>query len=353
MPTCFALGTRTAFYEDVVRPVCRQLDLALIRADHVMENGALSESGIRHLTAADILVADLTGRSPEVVHGLRIRHAFGLYSVQLGETGAAPFADGMFPSIVHSALPVGSAEAREKLTAALAERFPEVLAAPRSGPYQPVTLAGRTAMTGTTRVPEQALGDACGKPVASEAEPPGLLDQVALAEAEMESIAEAMTEVEVAIADLAAMAEVSQEDIRRSGQPGTPMGARLAAVNRFAAAIEGPAEELEAAALRFAERMKVTVDVTGAGIQWVRDMPRADWPDGTVRMLDQVVEMAGDIREAASGMQGLRQLLAMFGTMSSRARKPTRKIGKAVEAMFGSVVELEQWAHVARELKVE
>ncbi|MET8687208.1 hypothetical protein ABZV77_23630 [Streptomyces sp. NPDC004732] len=344
MPTCFALAptdtTQQAdlFYEEIVRPVCGQFGLTLIRADQVAGADRLSEELIRHLIEEDIVVADLTGGSPEVAYGLGIRHAIGRCAVQLGAAGSLPFGSPALPTIEFAALPMGAADARQELAAALSGAL--------SGAV-PLMLPAQVLLSHT---PDTADS---GGAASDTQEPgrPGLLDLAVAAETEMEAITDDMAGVEAAFLDLAAMAELIGEDMLRVQQQGAPMSARLAVINRFAKAIAGPADDLEKAANRVAERMAVTTDALGAFMRWARDTPRDEWPDEVGGLFDQVIEMAEVVRGAAAGVQEIGPVIELFSSASQQLRKPSRKITSSIQAMFGSVAVFQEWEKVALELR--
>ncbi|MFD0340182.1 hypothetical protein ACFVH0_16080 [Streptomyces sp. NPDC127117] len=359
MPTCFAIGPAgsarvaadgtvhtmeqrsTVFYEEVVRPVCERFGLTLVRADEVAGADALSERSLRHLIDDDIVIADLTGGSPEVVYGLGIRHTTGRRTVHLCEAGTAPFVAGAFPTIEYPALPLGSAEARQALTATLTEGLFG------AGPLPP---PARVALLGATDTAGEA---AVGGPVpfAAEDEDPGFWDQVAAAEAAMEAVVDDMAEVDAALLDLAAMGELLNEDLLRANLPGTPTSARLAVLNRFAKAIEGPADDLEAASGRFVERMNIAADALSAFLQWARDTPRDEWTDEVDGLLDQVIGTAREVREAAGSVREVEPLIEMLGMASRQLRRPSRKIGASFQAMLTSLAMFDEWESTARALK--
>ncbi|MCX4736212.1 hypothetical protein [Streptomyces sp. NBC_01363] len=363
MPTCFVIGpngnTRAAadgtthdiqqrsavFYEEVVRPVCERFGMTLVRADDVAGAGPLSDRSIRHLIDDDIVIADLTGCSPEVVYGLGIRHTTGRRTVHLCEAGRAPFVAGALPTIEYPALPLGSAEARQALMTTLSEGLLGE-GVPGGSPLLP---AARVPFPGAMGA--AAVEGPTPAPAAVEEDDPGLWDRVAAAETAMEAIVDDMADVDAALVDLAAMGELLNEDMVRAGLPGTPMSARLVVINRFAKAIEGPADDLEAASGRFVERMNIAADALSAFLQWARDTPRDEWPDEVDELLGQVIGTARDVRESADSVQEVEPLIKMLGMTSRQLRRPSRKIGASLRAMFTSLAMFETWESTARELK--
>ncbi|MFE6668251.1 hypothetical protein ACFVFH_32440 [Streptomyces sp. NPDC057697] len=363
MPICFAIGPNgdagaadapaheieqrsTVFYEEVVRPVCERLGMTLVRAEYESGAGPLSDRSIRHLIDDDLVVADLTRVGPEVVYGLGVRHSTGRRTVHLREAGAAPFAAAVLPAIEYPALPLGSAEARQALMATLSEGLPGD-GFPGGGPLLP---AARGPLPGAPGGEDPAPSRAPA-PSSVEEDDPGLWDRVAAAETAMEAIVDDMAEVDAALLDLAAMGELVNEDMVRAGLPGTPMSARLAVLNRFAKAIEGPADDLEGASGRFVERMGITADALTAFLQWAGATPRDEWPDEVDELLDQVIGMALDVRKSAADVQEIEPVIEMLGMTSRRLRRPSRKIGASLRAMFTSLAMFDEWENTARELK--
>ncbi|MEL5956414.1 hypothetical protein AADR41_16875 [Streptomyces sp. CLV115] len=359
MPTCFAIGpagsTRvaadgtvhdmdqrsTVFYEEVVRPVCERFGLTLVRADEVTGADALSERSLRHLVDDDIVIADVTGGSPELVYGLGIRHTTGRRTVHLCEAGTAPFVSGAFPTVEYPALPLGSAEARQVLATTLAEGLFG------AGPLLPPARVSLPGATGTAGA-EAADGPV---PFTAQDEDPGFWDRVADAEAAMEAIVGDMAEVDAALLDLAAMGELLNEEMLRANLPGTPTSARLAALNRFAKAIEGPSDDLEAASGRFVERMNIAADAMSAFLQWARDTPRHEWTDEVDELLDQVIGTAQEVRQAAGSVREVEPLIQMLGMASRQLRRPSRKIGASFQAMLTSLAMFDEWESTALSLK--
>ncbi|MEU2063183.1 hypothetical protein [Streptomyces sp. NPDC013455] len=337
MPTCLALGPASLFHEEVVRPVCEELELSLIRADQLADPSPLGDRLVRHLLEEDVVVADLTGGDPSVVLGLGVRHAAGRRTVRLGQAGTVPAGLGALPAIEFPPLPLGRAAARALLRAALAEELD--LAAVPAGDR----VGGQAARKGEHEGEEE--------PAALEESGPGVLELAVAAETEMEAMAEDMMMVEAAFQDLAAMGELSAEDMVRANAPGTPMSAQLAAVNRFAKSIEGPADDLESAAWRLAARMELALGALRAFLEWARDTPRSEWPDNVDPLLDQVIEQAREMREAATAVEEFGPMLLWIGRTSSRLRKPSRKIAASLRTLLGILSPFEECERMARTLK--
>lgn len=83
---CFVIGpigkpgsdTRTRadqLYKHVIEPVCETFGYAPTRADRIAQSGMITNQIIRLLMDADLVIADLSERNPNVFYELAFRHA--------------------------------------------------------------------------------------------------------------------------------------------------------------------------------------------------------------------------------------------------------------------------------------
>lgn len=350
MPTCLAIcGTTTTahppgqrlpeernrsavLYDDVVRPVCEQLGLTFLRADRLTEAGLPMDQLLRLLTEVDVVVADLGESDAELSFGLGMRHALGRCTVHVTE-GAhhLPGPGTTAPRIPFPSHTADTATARRQLTNALAEAVGRGSAP--SLPTEPVPRPG-------------------AEPVAEEDEDaPGLFDLVVEVEAQLEAISGDMADVESAMTDLGEMMGLIGEDMSRISHPGASMSAKRAVVNRMAKAIDGPADDLAAAAERFAERMGASVVAFRAFLEWAGSTPRSDWPEGAEGVLEQVAVAPWEVQAAAGSFQEVVAMINMFGASSRQLRRPARRIATSLQTIFQSVSVLEELRDQAVALK--
>ena len=79
-------------YEFIVIPVCVELGIDITRADRESTPGPVGHQIIRSLTTADVVVADVTGRNPNVNYELGVAHSFARRLVMLiDSTKSLPF----------------------------------------------------------------------------------------------------------------------------------------------------------------------------------------------------------------------------------------------------------------------
>jgi len=76
----------------IVRPVCKELNYNAQRADEISHASLISRKVMHELLTADLVIADLTGRNPNVFYELAVRHFIGKPIVQIIErTEELPF----------------------------------------------------------------------------------------------------------------------------------------------------------------------------------------------------------------------------------------------------------------------
>lgn len=349
MPICLAIcGTTTAadppghsppgerhrstvLYEDVVRPACAQLGLTFLRADRLMEAGLPMDQLLRMLTEVDVVVADLGGSEAELSFGLGARHALGRCTVHVTERTEQLPVLGTTPRIPFTSHPADTVTAQRQLTSVLAEVL---------GRGSVLSLPG-----GST--PEPGPDSTAG----GDEDAPGLFDLVVEAEAELEAISGDMADVESALADLGEMMGLIGEDMARVSHPGASMNTRMAVINRLAKAIEGPADDLAAAAERFAARMGVSVDAFRAFLEWAASTPRHEWPEGAGDVLEQVLTSPEEVQDAAGAFQEVMAMISMFGSSSRQLRRPSQQINTSLQTIFQSVAVLDELRDLAMALR--
>ena len=67
----------------IVDPVCDELGYKTVRADEISQPGVITSQVLQHVLTDDLVIADLSGRNPNVFYELAIRHAFRKPFVQL------------------------------------------------------------------------------------------------------------------------------------------------------------------------------------------------------------------------------------------------------------------------------
>lgn len=74
-------------FNHVITPAVQKFGYDPLRADHISEPGLISSQVIQHIVNDPLVVADLTGRNPNVFYELALRHALRSPLVQIIQAG--------------------------------------------------------------------------------------------------------------------------------------------------------------------------------------------------------------------------------------------------------------------------
>jgi replicative DNA helicase Mcm len=70
-------------FKYIISPVVKKFNYKPIRADHISEPGIITTQIIQHLVECPLVIADLTGKNPNVFYELAIRHVTGKPFIQM------------------------------------------------------------------------------------------------------------------------------------------------------------------------------------------------------------------------------------------------------------------------------
>ncbi|MFC8534365.1 hypothetical protein ACFUJY_10490 [Streptomyces sp. NPDC057249] len=344
MPTCLVIdGTATTTYsaapclpevrhrstvihEEIVRPVCEQLGLTLLRAGSLSEAGLPLDQLLHLLTEADVVVADLGGLDPELAFAFGARHALGRRTVHITHDAECRPAAGMVLRLAFPSHPGSTETARKQLLDTLA-----------ANPLRTDSPIETGSATGVESGPDENL--------------PGMFDLIVEAETQLEVLADDMADVDAAMSDLTELMMLLGEEMTQANHSGAPASKRMAVVNRLAKAIEGPTGELEAAADRFVERMRTSYAAFQAFLDWLATTPPAEWPEDAEEALEQIALMDwGAEIESASVQEGM-AMINMLGAASRLMRRPARRITSAFRKMLHSITMMQELHSKAVELR--
>ncbi|WLQ36901.1 hypothetical protein P8A18_27250 [Streptomyces castrisilvae] len=315
-----------------MRPACERLGLTFLRADELAGAGLPRDQVLRLFAEADVVIATLDGPDAELSFGLGMRHALGRRTVHVVD-GTSHFAGfGTMHRMSVSSLRGDADSARQQLIDVLAEETQRA----RAASALPTTAVARH----SPGVTEEDTGDG-----------PGLFDLIVEAESQMEALGSNVADVEAAITDLGEVTGVVMEDMARVSHPGASMSARMAVLNRLAKAIDGPVEDLEVAAERFAERMGVSFAAFKAFLEWASSTPRSEWPDDAEELLDQVATADWDVQSTAASFQEGMALINALGVASRNLRSPSRRIIQSFQTIFQSTAVVAELQAMAAALK--
>lgn len=76
--------------EVLVRPACREIGYEIIRADELNEPGSITEQVVNRLLDAKLVIADISGRNPNVLYEVALCHAKPVPLVIIGDEHSLP-----------------------------------------------------------------------------------------------------------------------------------------------------------------------------------------------------------------------------------------------------------------------
>ncbi|MBA9003024.1 hypothetical protein [Thermomonospora cellulosilytica] len=319
-------------YENIAQAACLELGITPMRADELPSTGEIADQICRQVKESDLVIADLSGLNPNVIWELALRQGTGKPTIQLSECGTLPFYLAKVRTIRFSRSPHGLIKAREELRRTLE-------AGVRDG-FDVLTPA--RILHGVVEVPA---------PVSAEnEEESGLLDDFAQIESEAAAMVEDMAEVRSSIEAIGETTEAFTPDVERVAREELPMSARLAVILRYATAISGPADDLDASATRFIERMRATDSSIRNVLAYVKSMPHDARPEDTEGFLNTLIDLEESAEEGIAGLLELASAADSLKGLSRQLSKPLSKISSAVGRMVTATACISEWATIARSL---
>lgn len=138
-------------YEGVYRPVCDKNDIECWRVDEVAGPGSITRDIVEGILEADLIIADLTGRNPNVFYELGIAHMAGNKTIMTAQMrDDVPFDIANYRVIFYGQSIAGSKRLSEDLDRAIQELLTALDRT--NNPVQDV-LAGRAVGKGAGKIP--------------------------------------------------------------------------------------------------------------------------------------------------------------------------------------------------------
>lgn len=109
-------------YSNVYKPVCDALEIDCWRVDEISRPGSITKDIIEGIVEADILIADLTSKNPNVFYELGIAHSVGNKTIMTAQDIAdVPFDIANYRVILYKQTITGAEELSQRLTSAISE----------------------------------------------------------------------------------------------------------------------------------------------------------------------------------------------------------------------------------------
>jgi hypothetical protein len=109
-------------YDQIYKSVCEQNHIRCWRVDELLGPGSITRDIIRGILEADIIIADLTDRNPNVFYELGIAHSIGNKTIMTSQRGSdIPFDVGSYRIILYEQTITGSKKLSIELDNAIKE----------------------------------------------------------------------------------------------------------------------------------------------------------------------------------------------------------------------------------------
>ena len=141
-------------FQHIIKEAVEPLGYACQRALEIPESGIIDEQIKRELRKADLVVADLTERNPNVFYEVGIRHALNqpLITISQGDLGALPFDWGHMRTIGYDPTDLDSVAKCKQQIAQFTRRIEETGREPLPDVQEPVSRSVETGLDNVYRV---------------------------------------------------------------------------------------------------------------------------------------------------------------------------------------------------------
>lgn len=109
-------------YDEIYKPVCADLGMECWRVDEISRPGSITKDIVEGIMDADVVIADLTSKNPNVFYELGIAHSVGNKTIMVAQTiNDVPFDIANYRVIIYEQTISGSKRFRSNLTSAIQE----------------------------------------------------------------------------------------------------------------------------------------------------------------------------------------------------------------------------------------
>lgn len=77
-----------SLYQEVIKPICEEMELSVYKADEVYKQGIILKDIIEGLVESEIIIADITPPNPNVFYELGFSHALNKITILLAQRGS-------------------------------------------------------------------------------------------------------------------------------------------------------------------------------------------------------------------------------------------------------------------------
>ncbi|WP_157250969.1 hypothetical protein [Nonomuraea typhae] len=321
-------------YESVIQTACSGLGITPSRADELPGTGEIADQICRQVKEADLVIADLTGLNPNVIWELALRQGTGKPTIQLrdaADVADLPFYLAKVRTIMYGRSRGGLIKARDALRQTLELGI-------RNG-FDILTPA--RILHGTVVDPDVLL---------EEDDALGLLDAYAQIEVEMAAVSDDLQDLTSSLEAITEASNAFLPEVKRLTAGGCRPSAMLAVILRYAAAMSGPAADMDRSSTVVAERLYSADAGVRLALAHVESLPRDERPEGTDEFLGILIDLEETANEAIGYLLEMSHEVDSGKGLSRQLRKPLSKISSAVGRIVSATSRISEWGIHARSL---
>jgi hypothetical protein len=322
-------------YINVISAACKNVGISAVRSDEITSAGEITSQILSHLATDDVVIADISGFNPNVMHELGFRHAIRKFTVQIAEKGQLPFNVAGIRTIRFTRTAMAFIKARKELEEVLRAGLIDGFAAPAPLGRPPLDEKDGRVVEGVV-VEEDELGP---------------LDKMALAEEQLEAIAEDLNEITEILGEITTISNDLAPEIVRASQSGTPIRQGMAVLARYAHSISPTTDRLEKATQSFDSRMATLEGGIQVSLANVEATAPEDRDEEVAVFLERIIELAVVGRSSMESFNEMGTAAEHVFSSTRFLRTPSKNISSSVKHLGAAVERMEDWARTARRLR--
>lgn len=303
-------------FSTVIRPLGTELRYMVTRADTTLNQRAIMQDVIEGIQRADVVIADLTGRNPNVFYELGLAHALSKPVVLLAQsTDDIPFDLGAYRAVIYDVdLPVDD-DGAVSVSETLSVELRAVLEAVRSGGI-------------VFSSPFLDYGEP-GAPTEPPADEPGVLDQMAEFVGAVPEYQEAMEHVVTLTKDMAGGIQTLSAEMQNPPADMPPIQFALAMTGRAGALWNHYADELEP---HVNDRLlPIAARVERSAVAEARAAILSTDRERLVRALEQARTLQETSTGAGESVRGFVRIVRQTAQWGTALRRPADRFAAVLE----------------------
>lgn len=178
----------------------------------------------------------------------------------------------------------------------------------------------------------------------------GFVERIDLMETAFPAVSITLDRVGGIMKTITEVTEASTEEVERSNRPGSPSGAKLAAIRRFQERLEGPVSDFEAAGAEYEELLAQTTIGLRALVETTVSRAEPEDAAATRGLADSLVEVETQADVGLKSLEGFYTAVEGLLPLSSTLRPVLKRLMQATSQILESRPVIAEWARLGTTL---